>query len=89
MYRFNGHDLRMDRQLEAMLMVMEAFENYGTKVKVSIQNVKKSQFMKIFLITMRQYKGYIYGHGGIRELGNKGQSKYVKGQYLCTSRLKF
>ena len=35
MYRFNGHDGRMDRQLEAMLMVMEAFENYEHKIKVS------------------------------------------------------
>ena len=36
MYRFNGHDGRMDRQLEAMLMVMEAFENYEHKIKVTM-----------------------------------------------------
>ena len=35
MYRFNGHDGRMDRQLEAMLMVMEAFDNFEHKIKVS------------------------------------------------------
>ena len=35
MYRFNGHDARMDRQLEAMLMVMEAFDNFEHKIKVS------------------------------------------------------
>ena len=34
MYRFNGHDARMDRQLEAMLMVMESFENFDHKIKV-------------------------------------------------------
>ena len=34
MDRFNGHDGRMDRQLEAMSMVMEAFENYEHKIKV-------------------------------------------------------
>ena len=38
MYRFNGHDGRMDRQLEAMLMVMEAFENYEHKIKVSCRS---------------------------------------------------
>ena len=46
MYRFNGHDLRIDRQLEAMLMVMEAFENYETKVKVSIHKGKKGHVIK-------------------------------------------
>ena len=32
MYRFNGHDSRLDRMLESTLMVMEAFEGYGDKV---------------------------------------------------------
>lgn len=32
MYRFNGHDGRMDRQVESLLMVMEAFEGYEQKI---------------------------------------------------------
>lgn len=32
MYRFNGHDSRLDRMLESTLMVMEAFEGYGDKI---------------------------------------------------------
>jgi hypothetical protein len=36
MYRFNGQDGRMDRQLEAILMVMEAFEGYEHKIKYEI-----------------------------------------------------
>ena len=35
MYRFNGQDGRLDRQLETILMVMEAFEGYDHKIKVS------------------------------------------------------
>ncbi|KAJ8030585.1 von Willebrand factor A domain-containing protein 8 [Holothuria leucospilota] len=31
MYRFNGYDGRLDRTLEAMLMVMESFEGYEKK----------------------------------------------------------
>lgn len=35
MYRFNGHDGRLDRTLESMLMVMEAFdERHRRKFKV-------------------------------------------------------
>lgn len=34
MYRFNGQDGRLDRELETMLMVMEAFESYEHKIKV-------------------------------------------------------
>lgn len=34
MYRFNGQDGRLDRQLETILMVMEAFEGYEQKIKV-------------------------------------------------------
>ncbi|XP_064614845.1 von Willebrand factor A domain-containing protein 8-like [Liolophura sinensis] len=36
MYRFNGHDGRMERQLEAILMVMEAFEGYEEKFKYDV-----------------------------------------------------
>lgn len=34
MYRFNGYDGRLERSLEACLMVMEALENFEHKVKV-------------------------------------------------------
>ena len=34
MYRFNGHDQRLDRMLEAVLMVMEAFSKQERKFKV-------------------------------------------------------
>ena len=34
MYRFNGHDGRLEREMETMVMVMEALEKYEHKVKV-------------------------------------------------------
>lgn len=34
MYRFNGHDSRLEREMEAMLMVMEGLESYEQKIKV-------------------------------------------------------
>ncbi|KFO27883.1 Putative protein KIAA0564, partial [Fukomys damarensis] len=36
MYRFNGVDGRLERSMEAVCMVMEAFENYGEKFKYDI-----------------------------------------------------
>ncbi|XP_004759341.1 von Willebrand factor A domain-containing protein 8 isoform X1 [Mustela putorius furo] len=36
MYRFNGVDGRLERSMEAMCMVMEAFENYEEKFKYDI-----------------------------------------------------
>ncbi|CAD5122119.1 DgyrCDS10568 [Dimorphilus gyrociliatus] len=36
MYRFNGYDGRLERSLEACLMVMEALENFEHKVKFEI-----------------------------------------------------
>ncbi|CAH1781042.1 unnamed protein product [Owenia fusiformis] len=36
MYRFDGHDKRLERSMEACLMVMEAFENYEQKFKYEI-----------------------------------------------------
>ncbi|XP_071540350.1 von Willebrand factor A domain-containing protein 8 isoform X4 [Panulirus ornatus] len=36
MYRFNGHDGRLERELEATLMVMEAFEGNENKFKYDI-----------------------------------------------------
>ena len=34
MYRFNGYDGRLEREMEAMLMVMEALEKYENKIQV-------------------------------------------------------
>lgn len=34
--RFNGYDGRLDRQLEAVVMVMEALEGFGDKVQYDI-----------------------------------------------------
>ena len=38
MYRFNGHDGRLDRMLESVLMVMEAFTERHRK-KFKVQNI--------------------------------------------------
>uniref|UniRef100_A0A2M4A0X9 von Willebrand factor A domain-containing protein 8 n=1 Tax=Anopheles triannulatus TaxID=58253 RepID=A0A2M4A0X9_9DIPT len=36
MYRFNGYDGRLDRQLEATAMVMEAFDGFEAKIRYDI-----------------------------------------------------
>ncbi|CAL4081731.1 unnamed protein product, partial [Meganyctiphanes norvegica] len=36
MYRFNGHDGRLERELEVVLMVMEAFEGFENKFQYEI-----------------------------------------------------
>ncbi|XP_058445081.1 von Willebrand factor A domain-containing protein 8 [Malaya genurostris] len=36
MYRFNGYDGRLDRQMEAVVMVMEAFDGFETKIKYDV-----------------------------------------------------
>lgn len=36
MYRFNGYDGRLDRELEAIMMIMEAFEGYENKIQYDI-----------------------------------------------------
>lgn len=36
MYRFNGYDGRLEREMEATLMMMEAFQNYEEKFKYDI-----------------------------------------------------
>ncbi|KAJ8985337.1 hypothetical protein NQ317_008368 [Molorchus minor] len=36
MYRFNSYDGRLDRELEAVVLVMEAFESFGDKIKYDI-----------------------------------------------------
>ena len=38
MYRFNGYDGRLDREMESMLMVMEALDGYDQKIKVNFRN---------------------------------------------------
>lgn len=35
-HRFNGYDQRLDRELEAVVMVMEAFEGFGARVSYDI-----------------------------------------------------
>jgi len=36
MYRFNGHDSRLERMLESALMVMEALEGHGERLQYDI-----------------------------------------------------
>lgn len=36
MYRFNGHDRRLEREMEAAIMAMEALEGYEEKIKYDI-----------------------------------------------------
>lgn len=36
MYRFNGYDGRLDRQLEAVTMIMESFEGFESKIRYDI-----------------------------------------------------
>lgn len=35
-FRFNGHDGRLDKELEAVVLVMEAFEGFEDKIKYDI-----------------------------------------------------
>lgn len=35
-YRFNSYDGRLDRELEAVVLVMEAFEGFTDKIKYDI-----------------------------------------------------
>ena len=34
MYRFNGHDGRLEREMETIIMAMEAFDGYEDKIQV-------------------------------------------------------
>lgn len=36
MYRFNSYDGRLDRELEAVVLVMEAFEGFQDKIQYDI-----------------------------------------------------
>ena len=35
MYRFNGYDGRLEREMETVIMAMEALEGYEDKIKVN------------------------------------------------------
>lgn len=43
MYRFNGHDARLQREMEAVCMVMEAFQGYENKLKVISQMLRPNR----------------------------------------------
>ncbi|CAL1547451.1 unnamed protein product [Lymnaea stagnalis] len=49
MYRFDGHDSRLTRQMEAVLMVMEAFETYEEKFKYDIYGHSGETYMEEFV----------------------------------------
>ena len=42
MYRFNGYDQRLQRSLEAALLVMEALDGKSDKIKVCIFSSRKT-----------------------------------------------
>ncbi|XP_070607481.1 von Willebrand factor A domain-containing protein 8 isoform X1 [Erythrolamprus reginae] len=75
MYRFNGVDRRLERSMEAVCMVMEAFENYEQKFKVTLEggghpDSNLSQVPKLLrrkgvgLLHPRSHKYNILGHSG-------------------------
>ena len=47
MYRFNGHDSRLERMLESTVMVMEAFEGHSERLKVTNFNPALCQILKV------------------------------------------
>ncbi|CAG5132917.1 unnamed protein product, partial [Candidula unifasciata] len=49
MYRFDGHDARLTREMEAVLMVMEAFEAYEEKFKYDIFGHSGETYMEEFV----------------------------------------
>ena len=49
MYRFNGHDGRLERELEATLMVMEAFEGFETKFKFDVHGHSGEEYAVPFV----------------------------------------
>ena len=51
MYRFNGHDGRLEREMEAMVMVMEGLEGYESKIKVSILKPVSLIFKELHILT--------------------------------------
>uniref|UniRef100_A0A1I7X5V0 VWFA domain-containing protein n=1 Tax=Heterorhabditis bacteriophora TaxID=37862 RepID=A0A1I7X5V0_HETBA len=55
MYRFNGHDKRLQKSLEAALMVMSSLEGQDQKIKVN-----KHFHSYIMLIFIRQINQHFY-----------------------------
>lgn len=49
MYRFNGYDGRLDRQLEACVMVMEAFSGYEGKFQYDIVGHSGDDYRIVFV----------------------------------------
>nr|XP_031838808.1 von Willebrand factor A domain-containing protein 8 isoform X2 [Nomia melanderi] len=49
MYRFNGYDGRMDREMEACVMVMEAFSGYEGKFQYDIVGHSGDQYDIVFV----------------------------------------
>lgn len=49
MYRFNGYDGRLDRQLEACVMVMEAFSGYEGKFQYDIVGHSGDDYHIVFV----------------------------------------
>lgn len=67
MYRFNGYDSRLERELEAMLMVMEALESYEQKIKVRGHSPLRNSLSFCLLscdLYMTSFQYDIYGHSG-------------------------
>jgi hypothetical protein len=67
MYRFNGVDNRLERELESVLMVMESFEGFESKIKYDIignlklkdkKNDMQKNFTLFLFILMKK------GHSG-------------------------
>ena len=57
MYRFNGVDGRLERSMEAVCMVMEAFENYEEKFKVMACTVEGERHPRPHLPRSRPESG--------------------------------
>ncbi|XP_030747712.1 von Willebrand factor A domain-containing protein 8 [Sitophilus oryzae] len=49
MYRFNGYDGRLDRELEAVVLVLEAFEGFQDKIKYDIIGHSGEEYNHVFV----------------------------------------
>ena len=49
MYRFNGYDGRLDREMEACIMAMEAFNGYEEKIKYDIVGHSGEDYNIVFV----------------------------------------
>lgn len=50
MYRFNGYDGRLEREMEAVCMVMEAFQGYSEKLKVRDLHQRLQYYFTVCLL---------------------------------------